>query len=190
MPPVEDPRFPGPYDDPSEAFATLRYCAVIGDVEMAKPVIEAGADVNEQVRHGDTPLLTACGNGQAAMARLLLDAKANPNLTQGARDMDASPLMHAATWGSSPEICDMLLAAGADPDHKCRNGLTAWDYVIQMRTAEKREKMMAYFTEKGLDGDPRPPCDRMMEDFPQMVDIIKAHAGVGPLAKAKPEVVD
>ena len=147
---------------------------------------EAAAPAFEQQRRRQlTPLLMASEVGNVEMVRLLLDSKANPNLTSGARDQDASPLMQAATWGESPEICDMLLAAGADPDHQDRNRMTAWDYVIQLRGRPgKREKMMAYFTSKGLDGDPRQPVDRMMDSFPNMVEVIKKHhAGFHPLTE-------
>ena len=47
---------------------------------MAALLIKAGADVNAANDYGIVPLSLACGNGDAAAARLLLEAGANPNV--------------------------------------------------------------------------------------------------------------
>jgi ankyrin repeat protein len=57
----------------------LHWLVRVDDVENARLLIRAGADVKLADRYGVTPLFLACTNGNAAMIRLLLDAGADPN---------------------------------------------------------------------------------------------------------------
>src|SRR5271157_5666677 len=56
----------------------LIWAASRDDAEIVSALLAAGAKVNAADENGETPLLLACGNGNLAMARVLLDAKANP----------------------------------------------------------------------------------------------------------------
>ena len=58
----------------------LHWAAFRDDVDMAKMLIAAGANVKAETREGAiTPLFMACTNGNAAMVDLLLKAGADPN---------------------------------------------------------------------------------------------------------------
>src|SRR5688572_463756 len=57
----------------------LHWVVRIDDVETAKLLVNAGADVTLATRYGVTPLFLAASNGNTDMIRMLLDAGADPN---------------------------------------------------------------------------------------------------------------
>ncbi|XP_052057851.1 poly [ADP-ribose] polymerase tankyrase-like isoform X2 [Mytilus californianus] len=70
---------------------------------------------------GDTPLSLAVKVNSLCSVEILLQAKANPNVTyiveKGAEDkIVEAPVLHSATKSKSVEIVDRLLAAGAQAD--------------------------------------------------------------------------
>ena len=58
----------------------LVFAARQGDLESARILIEAGADVNKVTQYGWTPLLTATHNRYYKLASFLLDKGADPNI--------------------------------------------------------------------------------------------------------------
>src|SRR5881409_3241371 len=52
----------------------LHWIVRVDDLDTAKLLIRAGADVKFADRYGVTPLYLACANGNAGMIKLLLDA--------------------------------------------------------------------------------------------------------------------
>ncbi len=58
----------------------LVFAAREGDVESAKVLLDAGADVNQITEYGWTPLLTATNNRHYKLARYLIERGANPNI--------------------------------------------------------------------------------------------------------------
>ena len=90
----------------------LQHAIVANFRGMVAFLLANGAQVDTPNRYGRTALMTAveCGNWQAM--RILLRAKANPNIVDE-RGMTALKLAAAAAW---PEAFDLLLQAGADPD--------------------------------------------------------------------------
>jgi len=73
--------------------APLHLAARQGQIEGAKALLDAGADVNQRGA-GDkaTPILIATLNGHFALAKYLLDKRADPNLSQ---DNGAAPVYAA-----------------------------------------------------------------------------------------------
>ena len=59
----------------------LHWAAYHDDLEMAKLLVHAKANVKAANRYGVTPLSLACTNGNEAMVELLLEAGADPNTT-------------------------------------------------------------------------------------------------------------
>jgi len=108
-----------------------------GQLDLARRLIERGADVNKT---GWAPLHYAATNGHGDVIRLLLEHHAyidaeSPNGT--------TPLMMAASYGS-PVAVKILLEAGADPLIKNQRGLTAIDFAEGAQRRESSELIAAF----------------------------------------------
>lgn len=100
--------------------------------EMSKMLIENGADVNYQSPDGKTALLLAIERDSSEQVRILLEAKANPDIKSP--DNRYSALMIA----KSEEIAYLLLKSGANPNYIAPDGITA----LSKATAEhNRERL-------------------------------------------------
>jgi ankyrin repeat protein len=86
----------------------LMLAAINNHLELAKVLIERGADVNKP---GWTPLHYAATRGHREMIRLLLD---NEAYIDSESDNGTTPLMMAAYY-ASPLAVKLLLEEGADP---------------------------------------------------------------------------
>ena len=121
----------------------LVFAAREGDIESAKLLIAAKADVNQTTEYGWTPLLVAVNNRNYQLAKLLVDHGANVNL---ANKGGWTPLYLATDnrnieGGDYPvpkpdmdhlELIKLLLAKGADPNAKVReNTLTRTIFTMQ-----------------------------------------------------------
>lgn len=113
----------------------LMIAAIKGHLAQVQRLIERGAQVNKT---GWTPLHYACASPQPASAdivRLLLEHHAyvdaeSPNGT--------TPLMMAAHYGSLAAV-NLLLQAGADPQLKNEQDLSAMDFANRAQRAEAAE---------------------------------------------------
>ncbi|MHB1125060.1 MAG: ankyrin repeat domain-containing protein [Ramlibacter sp.] len=110
----------------------LMMAALKGHLELARQLIDRGADVNKT---GWTPLHYAATGGHLAIMELLLEHHAyidaeSPNGT--------TPLMMAAQYGSIDAV-KLLLEAGADPRLKNQLGLSAIDFAHRVNLAEAAE---------------------------------------------------
>jgi uncharacterized protein len=85
----------------------LHEAACAGNPEIARLLIEAGADVNAQCDYGWTPLMRACNAGELEVARLLLAAGADPNIRN---DEGYSAL--GRVRGNAPELLRLLETSG------------------------------------------------------------------------------
>jgi ankyrin repeat protein len=85
------------------------------NLEMVELLLIKGAHVNAPIApyHGTTPLLAAAENGHFQIARVLLEAGADPNTEgSGARRMLA---LEGAVQNGRLDLAYLLLEAGADP---------------------------------------------------------------------------
>jgi uncharacterized protein len=152
---ASDAGAPEPVEDDSEVVVAglvggggggltpLVFAAREGDIESARLLIAAKADVNQTTEYGWTPLLTAVNNRNYQLAKLLLDNGANPNL---ANKGGWTPLYIATDnrnieGGDYPvpkadldhlELIKLLLAKGADPNARVKdNTLTRTIFTMQ-----------------------------------------------------------
>jgi ankyrin repeat protein len=110
----------------------LVFAARQGDMESAKILLEAGADVNETTEYGWSPLLTATQNRYYQLGKLFLEHGADPNI---ANKGGWTPLYIATDnrnieGGDYPvrkpdmdhlEFIELLLDAGADPNMRMKS---------------------------------------------------------------------
>lgn len=82
--------------------------------EIAKILIEAGANVNAQNDTGYTALLTATRSCNPELVKILIEAGANVNT----RDNDGDTALMIAAFKSCGKIAKMLIEAGAETNVK------------------------------------------------------------------------
>ena len=138
---------------------------------------QSKVDVNAVSEKGETPLMMAALKGRLALARRLIDRKAEVNKTgwtplhyaathageespamvrlllENHAYIDAespnrsTPLMMAAHYGN-PGVVKLLLEEGADPLLKNQKGLTAIDFARGANRAEAAEIIAAFVRSK------------------------------------------
>jgi ankyrin repeat protein len=96
--------------------------------EIAR-LLKQGSDPNAQDDNGFSPLHFAAQEALPEAARLLLDAGANPNITDF---FGNTPLFRARMNDRGIEVVKMLLDAGADPFIPNKSGRCAADGVFNI----------------------------------------------------------
>ena len=105
------------YTVPRGGSTPLLFAARSGDVESARVLLAAGADVNDALPDGTSALVLAAHSGNGAVAALLLDKGADP---------DAATVgytaLHAAVLRADLDLVKALLAHGAHPSARITKG--------------------------------------------------------------------
>ena len=114
----------------------LMMAAIKGHLDLARKLIERGADVNKS---GWAPLHYAASSGHLEMMNLLLEKHAyidaeSPNGT--------TPLMMAAHYGTAAAV-KLLLEAGADATLRNQLGMTAIDFANKASRTDSAELIAA-----------------------------------------------
>ena len=115
----------------------LMLASLKGLLEVAKQLIDRGADVNKP---GWAPLHYAATKGHVAVMDLLLE---NHAYIDAASPNGSTPLMMASLYGTASAV-KLLLDAGADPLLKNEQGLTAIDFAYRDSRAESAEIIAAF----------------------------------------------
>lgn len=101
------------------------------DLEKIKTLLEEGADPNTRDGLGFTTLMIACEHNHLEISKLLLDAKANPNL----ENVGDTALMIAASSGNL-DLVKLLIRKGARVNNKNVMGMTALSVAEQKKHRE------------------------------------------------------
>jgi ankyrin repeat protein len=153
--PAVNPDVQAPDDDDAEVVVAglvggggggltpLVFAAREGDIESAKLLLAAKADVNQTTEYGWTPLLVAVNNRNYQLAKVLLDSGANPNISNkgGWTPLYLATDNRNIEGGDYPvprpdmdhlELIKLLLDKGADPNTKVKdNTLTRTIFTMQ-----------------------------------------------------------
>jgi ankyrin repeat protein len=97
----------------ADGFTALHFAAFFGKAEVARILLQAGADVNAVARNDlrVQPLHSAAAGRHLEVCRLLLAAGADVDAPQAG---GFRPL-HAAAQNGDPELVELFLSARADP---------------------------------------------------------------------------
>jgi len=102
---------------------SLHRAASAGRVEVARVLLDAGANPNATTSEGATPLLEASYKGYVDIAKLLLERGANVNAAEKRHGF--TPLQEAIRKGNV-ELVKLLLDGGADMHSKTIDGRDAF----------------------------------------------------------------
>ena len=102
---------------PQRGSTPLLMAARNGRIENARLLLDAGADVNEQMPTGESALVLASFSDQGSFAAYLLERGADPN------SADAGyTALHTAVSRGDAELVKALCAHGADPNSRLTKG--------------------------------------------------------------------
>jgi ankyrin repeat protein len=99
---------------------------------VTEELVRHGADVNARSNNGFTALMFAAQVGDAASARVLIDAGAKANEVMPKTGL--TPLIIAAATGRT-KVAALLLDKGADPDAIAADGFTALHHAAKHKDA-------------------------------------------------------
>ncbi|MGD1939255.1 MAG: ankyrin repeat domain-containing protein [Cyanophyceae cyanobacterium] len=141
-----------------------------GNVEQVQALLTADAgNVNARDEGGRSPLMVACGYGQAPCVALLLTKGAD---VSAQTDDGETALMGAAAAGNLA-IVQRLIAAEADPTTTDKSGTTAMEYAAIKGHAE----VVRYFRDtQPMDAEALRRSKFVAEvfDHPEVVKILSA----------------
>jgi len=95
----------------------LLFAARSGDIESAKLLVAAGANVNDEAPDGNSALVVAAYSGNGKLAEFFLDKDANPSADKGGYSA-----LHAALLRGDNDLVKSLLAHGANPNTRMTKG--------------------------------------------------------------------
>ncbi len=125
---------------PQSPIGDLMLAIQRGDAEAVRRLLAQGVAVNQHFQ-GDRPLPAAVDRGRVEIARLLLEAGADPDQSASYYN-GQTPLMVAAAHGNLPMI-RLLLEHGARPDRRDRHGKAALDYAAPRGTRQEVYRVLA-----------------------------------------------
>ena len=161
----------------ADGMTALHWATHHDNLDLAKKLLERGANAAAENRYGFTPLYLACINGNGYLVDALLDSGADPNTSVRGGE---TVLMAAARTGKVAAV-EALLTAGADFDARERNGQTAMMWAAHEGHLEVVEALLdggADF-QTPLDSGYTPFFFAIREGHRELVDLFIA-AGANP----------
>ena len=113
-------------DSPGDV-TPLHLASLYGHVEVARMLVEHGADVAAQTEHGVTPLHAASAMGQVEVARMLVERGADV----ATQNKYGETSLHAASQNGQVEVARMLVERGADVAAQTKDGDTPFHLALK-----------------------------------------------------------
>jgi len=129
-----------------DGYSGLHLSCEMGHFECARFLVERGAAINMVARSDqNTPLHTACLAGRTNCAKMLIDFSA---ALEARNDKGRTPLQMAlggtkSAPGARVELVQMLLAASAEADTKCNQGITPLMVSVHTGQVEAAQLLLA-----------------------------------------------
>lgn len=139
------------------ARSLLNRVVLAGQSQIVRELIGSDVDVNEKAEFGWTALLAASAQGYPEIAKLLLDAGANPDI---GNVHGRTPLMFGARYGNV-DICRVLLEYGAVVDTQDVYGMTA----LMTASREGHQSVVELLLDAGANPTTKTPCGKTALDF-------------------------
>jgi ankyrin repeat protein len=143
----------------AEPDATLADAVVAGDHELARSIVESGADPDEPRRSGLTPLMRAAARDDAAMVEILLDGGADLEAT----DPGGLTPAHVAAQANAAATLEVLVEAGADVTITSKSGMGTLHHAAELGSVEVIERLDAL----GIDLDTRSEAITQGHGYPR-----------------------
>ncbi|MEK3887189.1 M48 family metallopeptidase [Bacillus sp. FSL K6-3431] len=105
----------------------LNWAVLDGNGTIAYYLLKAGADPNQELYYGTTPVMTAAERANTEMLTILLNADGDPNVA----DTDGWTSLYYGVQGGSVEVVQLLLQTGANPQVTDTDDMTPLMYAIQ-----------------------------------------------------------
>ncbi len=127
----------------TDGWTALHLAAFFGQVEVAKGLLNRGADVDSRSSNAmnNTPLHAATAGGNFEMVELLLDHGADAN----ARQHGGWTALHSAAQSGNIEIAKILLERGAAANVRADNNQSPLDLAL----SHKHEKLVELLEYRG-----------------------------------------
>ncbi|XP_064595464.1 uncharacterized protein LOC135462051 isoform X2 [Liolophura sinensis] len=118
----------------------LHDAARLGHTKKLKRILTKGISVDFPNTSGQSPLFSACYNGQLSAVLCLLKHGANPN----ERSVDGATPVHAACYSCNVKIVSKLLGSGGDLRLHDNLGRTPKDWIMLQSEPKKKYKMIEF----------------------------------------------
>lgn len=121
--------------DDGYGWTPLHYASAYGHGDLARILLDRGADMEAATDRGLTPLLASAARGRHGMALLLLDRGASIR----AADREGRTALHLAADAETPDagLMGLLLDRGADVDAWSADGKTALHLALRQRRRKR-----------------------------------------------------
>lgn len=143
----------------------LMAAAYLGDEEITRILLEAGADPDKKERRwGNTALMYASFQGNLEVVEMLLDFKADPDIS----NREGWTALMCAAYAGRPKTVQALIKGGADPDKKTADGWTAYELAL----AAERDQTVNAMKREGVKPTARDVSGREPDVSPDMLKLI------------------
>lgn len=162
-------------------FTPLLFAARHGDVESARLLLAAGANVDGSAPTGASPLVIATHSGQSELAAYLLSVGADPNAIGAGYNA-----LHAAILRGDGRLVEKLLTHGADPNARLQGGTpirrASQDWAINPSLASATPYWLAaYFHDTNIMRDlVAAGADPRLTTLERWRPVFERAGGVGP----------